>query len=36
MTEANTRRKLVRLLPSVSMVKRWIENAKKLPPIIRY
>ena len=28
MTEANARRKLVRLLPSVSMVQRWIENAK--------
>jgi hypothetical protein len=36
MTEANTRRKLVRLLPTVSMVARWIENAKKLPPVIRY
>jgi hypothetical protein len=36
MTEANTRRKLVRLLPSVNMVRRWIESAKKLPPIIRY
>jgi Domain of unknown function (DUF4332) len=36
MTEANTRRKLVRLLPSVTMVKRWIESAKKLPPVIRY
>jgi predicted flap endonuclease-1-like 5' DNA nuclease len=36
MTETNTRRKLVRLLPSVSMVRRWIESAKKLPPVIRY
>jgi hypothetical protein len=36
MTEANTRRKLVRLLPSVNMVTRWIESAKKLPPVIRY
>jgi len=36
MTEANTRRKLVRLMPSVTMVSRWIENAKKLPPAIRY
>lgn len=36
MTEANSRRKLVRSLPTVSMVQRWIENAKKLPPVIRY
>jgi predicted flap endonuclease-1-like 5' DNA nuclease len=36
MTEANSRRKLVRLLPSVTMVRRWIENARKLQPIIRY
>jgi predicted flap endonuclease-1-like 5' DNA nuclease len=36
MTEANTKRKLVRLLPSVTMVRRWIESAKKLPPVIRY
>jgi predicted flap endonuclease-1-like 5' DNA nuclease len=36
MTQANTRRKLVRLLPSVKLVQRWIENAQKLPPVIRY
>lgn len=36
MTNANTRRRLVRLLPTVSMVERWIESAKKLPPAIRY
>jgi predicted flap endonuclease-1-like 5' DNA nuclease len=36
MTEANTKRKLVRLLPSVGTVTRWIENAKKLPPVICY
>jgi Domain of unknown function (DUF4332) len=36
MSEANAKRKLVRLLPSVTMVKRWIESAKKLPPVIRY
>jgi predicted flap endonuclease-1-like 5' DNA nuclease len=36
MSEANAKRKLVRLLPSVTMVARWIENAKKLPPVIRY
>src|ERR1700732_98191 len=36
MSEANTRRNLVQLLPSVTMVERWIENAKKLPRVIRY
>jgi hypothetical protein len=36
MTQANARRKLVRLLPSVKVVQRWIENAQKLPPTIRY
>ncbi len=36
MAEANTKRKLVRLLPSLNMVTRWIEAAKKLQPIIRY
>jgi hypothetical protein len=36
MTQANNRRKLVRLLPSVKVVQRWIESAQKLPPAIRY
>jgi hypothetical protein len=36
MTEANAKRNLVRLLPSVKAVERWIENAKNLPPVIRY
>jgi predicted flap endonuclease-1-like 5' DNA nuclease len=36
MADANGKRKLVRLLPSVRTVARWIENAKKLPPVIRY
>ena len=36
MTQANSRRKLVRLLPSVKVVQRWIESAQKLPPVIRY
>jgi len=36
MAELNGKRKLVRLLPSESTVTRWIENAKKLPPVIRY
>ena len=36
MTQANARRRLVRLLPSVKVVQRWIESAQKLPPAIRY
>ena len=36
MGEINTRRKLVRVLPSVNTVARWIETAKKLPPLISY
>jgi hypothetical protein len=36
MTQANNRRKLVRLLPSVKVVQRWIESAQKLPAAIRY
>lgn len=36
MTQANSRRKLVRLLPSVKVVQRWIENAQNLPAVIRY
>jgi hypothetical protein len=35
MLEAN-KRKLVRLLPKRRTVERWIESAKKLPPVIRY
>ncbi|HEX4042171.1 MAG TPA: DUF4332 domain-containing protein [Xanthobacteraceae bacterium] len=36
MKEANIKRKLVQVLPSVNMVIRWIEDAKALQPIIRY
>lgn len=36
MKETNDRRRLVRLLPSESTVRRWIESAKKLPPAVRY
>jgi hypothetical protein len=36
MKEANAKRKLVQVLPSVNMVTRWIEDAKALQPIIRY
>jgi hypothetical protein len=36
MSEANGKRGLVRLVPSVSTVVRWIESARKLPSVIRY
>jgi hypothetical protein len=36
MTQANSRRRLVRLLPSVKVVQRWIENAQGLPSVISY
>lgn len=36
MAEANTKRKLVRLLPSEKAVIRWIEDAKALPLKISY
>lgn len=36
MAEINSKRNLVRVLPSVSTVTRWIESAKKLPPVISY
>jgi hypothetical protein len=36
MKEVNTRRKLVRVLPSEKSVERLIERARKLPPKITY
>ena len=36
MADANKKRKLVRLLPSEKVVKRWIESAKLLPLKITY
>ena len=36
MAAANTKRKLVRLLPSEHTVKGWIEIARKLPMLISY
>jgi hypothetical protein len=36
MREANTRRKLVRVLPSEKSVEQLIERARKLPPKITY
>jgi hypothetical protein len=36
MAEANKKRKLVRFLPPIKLVHRWIEQAKKLPLKITY
>lgn len=36
MEEVNAAKKLVRRLPALSMVKRWIAEAKKLPPVMTY
>jgi len=36
MAEANTKRKMVRLLPSLSAVTKWVEQAKTLPPMMTY
>jgi hypothetical protein len=36
MADANKRRKLVHFLPPVSLVSRWVEQAKKLPLKITY
>jgi hypothetical protein len=36
MADANRKRKLVQLVPSEKMVKRWIENARLLPQKITY
>lgn len=36
MARANERRRLVQFLPSEKRVQRWIEYAKKLPPVISY
>ena len=34
--EVNEEKKLVRQLPSLDMVKKWIEEAKKLPRVVEY
>jgi len=34
--DANEKKKLVRQLPSLDMVKKWIEQAKKLPRVVEY
>lgn len=36
MIEVNTKKRLVRRLPTQSMVERWVEHAKTLDPIVTY
>lgn len=36
MAEANATRKLVRALPTESMVEKWVAQAKDLPPVLTY
>jgi predicted flap endonuclease-1-like 5' DNA nuclease len=36
MDDINKKRKLVRVLPSVNTIARWIEAAKKLSPVLTY
>lgn len=36
MTEANQHKSLVRRVPTLSLVERWIAHAKELPPAITY
>ena len=36
MVDANRKKKLVRRLPTEAMVERWVEQAKELPPVVKY
>jgi predicted flap endonuclease-1-like 5' DNA nuclease len=36
MAEVNKKKRLVRRLPTESMVKRWVDHAKKLPPAVKH
>jgi len=36
MTQVNSRRRLVRRLPTEVMVKRWVDHAKDLPPAVSH
>lgn len=36
MSEVNKKKRLVRRLPTESMVKRWVADSKKLPPAVKY
>ena len=36
MLNTNMKKRLVRRPPSLSMVKRWVAEAKQLPPVVEY
>ena len=36
MIETNEKKRLVRRLPTLSMVERWVAHAKELPPVVKY
>ncbi|GBE25910.1 DNA polymerase IV [bacterium BMS3Bbin02] len=36
MIATNEKKRLVRRLPTESMVKRWVDDAKELPPVVTY
>lgn len=36
MVASNQKRRLVRRLPTESMVERWVAHAKELPPVVKY
>ncbi len=36
MAETNTKKRLVRRLPTESMVERWVAEAKKINPVVKY
>jgi predicted flap endonuclease-1-like 5' DNA nuclease len=36
MVETNEKKRLVRRLPTQSMVERWVAHAKELPPVIKH
>ena len=36
MAEVNTKKKLVRLVPGINSVSRWVEQAKKLPKLVTH
>lgn len=36
MVEVNAKKRLVRRLPTLSMVERWVAHAKELPPVVTH
>ena len=36
MVEVNTKKRLVRRLPTETMVERWVEHARDLDPVVKY